>query len=195
MDIFRPFGPPIYKNNIEKNDIQKINTYLDEKLLNDVHKKNELDASNSLVGKVSEEIFIEKNFLENNLLKILGPHINNYLVNCGYKEHKEINIDSCWVVRQYQSEYNPVHSHNGDVSGVLYLKFPQKRKTQKDGSISFVYSPTFFLNRGHITFVPEVGSVFLFPSYLLHTVYPIRENKEERRSLAFNATIKPTPKI
>ena len=66
MDIFRPFGPPIYKNNIEKNDIQKINTYLDEKLLNDVHKKNELDASNSLVGKVSEEIFIEKNFLENN---------------------------------------------------------------------------------------------------------------------------------
>ena len=75
------------------------------------------------------------------------------------------------------------------------LKFPQNRKSGKDGSITFVNSPTFFLNRGHLTLIPEIGSIFLFPSYVLHTVYPIRENQEERRCIAFNASLLPSPKI
>ena len=195
MEILKPFGPPIYTNNLDLKDIEKINSYLENSLLNDDDKKKKLDASNSLVGKVKEEIHLEKEFLEKELLNIIGPHINSFLVNSNYKNHKSINIDSCWVVRQYESEYNPVHSHNGDVSGVLYLKFPQNRKSGKDGSITFVNSPTFFLNRGHLTLIPEIGSIFLFPSYVLHTVYPIRENQEERRCIAFNASLDPTPKI
>ena len=195
MEILRPFGPPIYKSNLRIKDIEKINSYLENNLLNDDDKKKKLDASNSLVGKVKEEIHLEKEFLEKELLNIIGPHINNFLVNSNYKSHKSINLDSCWVVRQYESEYNPVHSHNGDVSGVLYLKFPQDRKSGKDGSITFVNSPTFFLNRGHLTLIPEIGSIFLFPSYVLHTVYPIRENQEERRCIAFNASLRPSPKI
>ena len=195
MEILKPFGPPIYKSNLRIKDIEKINNYLDNNLLNDDDKKKKLDASNSLVGKVKEEIHLEKEFLEKELLNIIGPHINNFLVNSNYKSHKSINLDSCWVVRQYESEYNPVHSHNGDVSGVLYLKFPQDRKSGKDGSITFVNSPTFFLNRGHLTLIPEIGSIFLFPSYVLHTVYPIRENQEERRCIAFNGSLSPSPKI
>ena len=195
MEILKPFGPPIYKSNLGIKDIEKINSYLENNLLNDDDKKKKLDASNSLVGKVKEEIYLEKEFLEKEFLNIIGPHINNFLVNSNYKSHKSINIDSCWVVRQYESEYNPVHSHNGDVSGVLYLKFPQNRKSGKDGSITFVNSPTFFLNRGHLTLTPEIGSIFLFPSYVLHTVYPIRENQEERRCIAFNASLSPSPKI
>jgi len=195
MEILRPFGPPIYKNNLAIKDIEKINNYLENDLLNDDDKKIKLDASNSLVGKVKEEIHLEKEFLEKELLNIIGPHINSFLINSNYKDHRSINIDSCWVVRQYESEYNPIHSHNGDVSGVLYLKFPKDRKSGKDGSITFVNSPTFFLNRGHVTLIPEIGSIFLFPSYVLHTVYPIRENKEERRCIAFNASLNPLPKI
>jgi len=195
MEILKPFGPPIYKSNLGIKDIEKINSYLENNLLNDDDKKKKLDASNSLVGKVKEEIYLEKEFLEKEFLNIIGPHINNFLVNSNYKSHKSINIDSCWVVRQYESEYNPVHSHNGDVSGVLYLKFPQDRKSGKDGSITFVNSPTFFLNRGHLTLTPEIGSIFLFPSYVLHTVYPIRENQEERRCIAFNGSLSPSPKI
>ena len=195
MEILKPFGPPIYKSNLGIKDIEKINSYLENNLLNDDDKKKKLDASNSLVGKVKEEIYLEKEFLEKEFLNIIGPHINNFLVNSNYRSHKSINIDSCWVVRQYESEYNPVHSHNGDVSGVLYLKFPQNRKSGKDGSITFVNSPTFFLNRGHLTLTPEIGSIFLFPSYVLHTVYPIRENQEERRCIAFNASLRPSPKI
>lgn len=195
MEILKPFGPPIYKSNLEIKEVEKINNYLENNLLNNDDKKKKLDASDSLVGKVKEEIHIEKEFLEKELLNIIGPHINNFLINSNYRSHRSININSCWVVRQYESEYNPIHSHNGDVSGVLYLKFPHNRKSGKDGSITFVNSPTFFLNRGHLTLIPEIGNIFLFPSYVLHTVYPIRENQEERRCIAFNANLNPAPNI
>ena len=195
MEILKPFGPPMYRDKLEENEVEEINHYIDNELLSNKEKIRELDASNSLVGKVKEEIFIEQYFLEKNLLNIIGPHINKFLLACSYTSHKSINIDSCWVVRQYESEYNPVHSHNGNISGVLYLKFPSRRISKKDGSITFINSPTFFLNRGYITLEPEIGSIFLFPSYLLHTVYPIRENKNERRCIAFNASLDPVPKI
>ena len=131
MKILRPFGPPIYENNILDTEINEINKYLEEDLFQDFNKKKDLDASKSLVGKVKQEIFVEKHFLENNILKILAPHINQYLLNCNYRSHKEIIITSCWTVRQFESEYNLVHSHNGDVSGVLYLKFPKEKKIKK----------------------------------------------------------------
>ena len=51
MEILRPFGPPIYKNNLAIKEIEKINNYLENDLLNDDDKKIKLDASNSLVGR------------------------------------------------------------------------------------------------------------------------------------------------
>ena len=35
---------------------------------------------------------------------------------------------------------------------------------------------------------PKVGDFYLFPNYLMHTVYPFY-GKDERRSISFNATI------
>ena len=37
-------------------------------------------------------------------------------------------------------------------------------------------------------FKPEVGDLFIFPSYMMHTVYPFFSD-EERRSVSFNAFI------
>ena len=39
MKILRPFGPPIYENNILDTKINKINKYLDENILRDFNKK------------------------------------------------------------------------------------------------------------------------------------------------------------
>ena len=36
--------------------------------------------------------------------------------------------------------------------------------------------------------IPEVGHFYLFPNYLMHTVYPFNE-EGERRSISFNAKI------
>ena len=37
--------------------------------------------------------------------------------------------------------------------------------------------------------VPEVGDFYLFPNYLMHTVFPFKGTDEERRSISFNADI------
>ena len=46
-----------------------------------------------------------------------------------------------------------------------------------------------FLSQSIMTVVPKVGDFYFFPNYLMHTVYPFRDTKEERRSISFNATI------
>ena len=42
------------------------------------------------------------------------------------KEPSEENIylSQSWIVSQYKHEYNPVHTHSGNFSGVIYLKIP-----------------------------------------------------------------------
>ena len=39
-----------------------------------------------------------------------------------------------------------------------------------------------------ITRTPEIGKIFLFPNYIMHSVNPFY-GKGERRSLSFNASI------
>ena len=51
-----------------------------------------------------------------------------------------------------------------------------------DGSKKMFCSPTY-------TITPKVGDFYLFPSYLMHTVYPFSDTEEERRSVSFNAII------
>ena len=37
--------------------------------------------------------------------------------------------------------------------------------------------------------IPKVGDFYIFPHYLMHTVYPFKDTDEERRSISFNAVI------
>ena len=48
-----------------------------------------------------------------------------------------------------------------------------------------------YLNRGNAKFriKPEIGDFYFFPNYMMHTVYPFKDAKEERRSISFNAKI------
>ena len=115
----------------------------------------------------------------------------------------ETNINSAWIVSQYANEYNPLHNHTGcEMSGVIYLKTPnvkgrrniesKKGKQEGDGDINFVYSAASQRNedvfeKGLVQITPKPGLMLMFPSYLLHTVYPFI-GEGERRSIAFNAT-------
>ena len=36
---------------------------------------------------------------------------------------------------------------------------------------------------------PKIGDFYLFPNYLMHTVFPFKGTEEERRSISFNASI------
>ena len=46
-----------------------------------------------------------------------------------------------------------------------------------------------FMSESIYTATPAVGDVYLFPNYLMHTVFPFTDTDEERRSVSFNAKI------
>ena len=123
----------------------------------------------------------------------------------------DASIESMWTVSQIENEYNPVHYHteiksfedispNCQVSSVMYLKTPNKssrkiknKKSDPDGAIEFI-SQGFgaelqSLSIGSRRFKPVVGHLYIFPSWLLHTVYPF-VGKGERRSISFNSSFK-----
>jgi hypothetical protein len=101
------------------------------------------------------------------------------------------------VVRQFENEYNPIHYHDGHISGVGYLKIPKslnedtrshKHNLRTHGTIDFIHGSRAFLNKSIYNHQPKVADMILFPNYLMHTAYPFQSG-EERRSFSFNAEI------
>ena len=97
------------------------------------------------------------------------------------------------MVRQFAHDYNPIHFHDGDISGVGYLKIPKnfnkgKKKYKTNGSIDFINGSRMFLNQSIFNHQPKVGDLLFFPNYLMHTAYPFLVDGE-RRSFSFNAEI------
>ena len=57
------------------------------------------------------------------------------------------------------------------------------------GNLNFIDGSHRFMSNSVFKIVPKVGDFYLFPHYLMHTVYPFKETDEERRSISFNAYI------
>ena len=164
----------------------------------------------SLAGVIDKEVKVYKSDMEKaGVDQLIESCIKSYVVHCA-KNHGmfrddytfESMINSAWIVSQYENEYNPAHSHTGcDISAVIYLKVPdvkgrrnlesKKGKQDNDGDITFIHSAMGNRNfdvfeKGIMTIQPTSGLLVMFPSYLLHTVYPFI-GEGERRCLPFNA--------
>jgi uncharacterized protein (TIGR02466 family) len=202
FNLVKPFGPNVgfFK---APSEVLKTLIELTDKVLED---ENRVDWGNNLVGQVKEEPWVSNEMLkEAGIYQYLNMMLYNYVWNSlsreGHELEKlEVHLDHMWVVSQYAGEYNPVHFHTYcDLSSVMWLKIPEMEdrlkskklpeyKTQRDGHIEFIYKtacPT-GLEKGSMSFLPEEGQMAIFPSNLLHTVYPF-EGLGERRSVAFNS--------
>ena len=191
MRVLSPFGPKIASLKLSKNTIKKINTEVD-KITSKKNLLKKLDYSNKLVGQVKQEFQLPKIFIKKNLEKILYKAVKDYIFKSLGKKISKIKIKNFWIVRQFNDEYNPVHFHDGHISGVGYLKIPKfsknKKHTQTDGSIDFINGNKMLLSECIFNHQPKVGDMILFPHYLMHTAYPFK-TKGERRSFSFNLEI------
>ena len=192
MKILSPFGPKIAILKIPKNLINKINKEVD-KILIDKKKLKKSDYSDKLVGQVKQEIKLSSNFVKKNLLKFIGDSVKKYINKSSKKNVKKITLRNMWVVRQFKNEYNPIHFHSGNISGVGYLKIPKnitksRKRLKTNGTIDFVHGSKSFLNNSLFNHNPKVGDLILFPNYLMHTAYPFKR-EGERRSFSFNIDI------
>lgn len=103
-----------------------------------------------------------------------------------------------WMNQNPTGGYNSPHTHPGaHWSGVYYVNQPQRGdKSNSGGKIEFLdprsdlpfwrkfQSPAF---KHKFQIRPQAGEIVLFPSYLLHWVYP-NESEQPRVTIAFNAT-------
>ena len=192
LKVISPFGPKIAKLKFPRQLINKINKEVD-KIISNKLLANRLDYSKKLVGQVKQEISLQKSFIKKNLEKIISKNIKEFVNKSLGKKLKIVKIKSFWVVRQFSNEYNPIHFHDGHISGVGYLKIPKFGDSKKinlktNGTIDFINGSKIFLSESIYNHSPKKGDVLLFPNYLMHTAYPFSA-KGERRSFSFNAEI------
>ncbi len=103
-----------------------------------------------------------------------------------------------WMNANPPGGYNAPHTHPGaHWSGVYYVAQPDV-ETGSSGKIEFLdprsdlpnwrllETPAFSAKKA---IRPQPGELILFPSYLVHWVYP-NETEEERVTIAFNATFR-----
>ena len=192
MKTFRAFGPTIGKGKLSRKFIDIINTQIDKSTIT---KKN--DYSSKLASQIKNELKLPNSFIKKNLSTELIKNIKNYLKTSEIEKIKEIKIINLWVVKQLKNEYNPIHYHDGQVSGVGYLKIPKNmnqnktiknKKTKTNGTIDFINGQRGFLSKSIYNLNPKVGDLLLFPNYLIHTAYPFNID-EERISFSFNVKI------
>ena len=213
-----PFGPIVLHTKVPMQVIDNYNDYCD-KIMADKKKLKEQDHAHNLAGNVKSEFRIDKVFIEkeknlqgviNSMAKRMlsaqsrGPEDSvslSYLVNnpvgeiaLGIEDITGAQILSMWAVSQWAGDFNPLHVHSGDLSGVMYLKIPEGRDEEyakEDqhpaiGDIQFIAGTPQAFNRNNLKIKPHVGDMFVFPAWLHHTVYPFRTPNQERRSISFN---------
>ena len=192
MKTFRAFGPTIGKSKLSKKIINVLNKHIDK---SQTSKKN--DYSSKLASQIQNEIKISNSIINKNLSKELIKNIKEYLKSSGIKKIKEVKIINLWVVRQLKNEYNPIHYHDGQLSGVGYLQIPKNmnlnksvknKKFKTNGTIDFINGQKNFLSKSIYNLNPKLGDLLIFPNYLMHTAYPFNI-EGERRSFSFNAKI------
>ena len=192
MKNIKPFGPSIGKTKISKKFSDKLNNEFDIK-----SNSKKIDYSSKLASQIKNELKISNNFIKKNLEKELIQNINKFLSNDKIKNVKKIRILNLWVVRQFKGEYNPIHYHEGDLSGVGYLKLPKgmtnnkmvkNKKLKTNGTIDFINGQKGFLSKSIYNVVPKIRDLLIFPNYLMHTAYPFNIDGE-RRSFSFNVKI------
>lgn len=207
-NLHLPFSPTILEFEIDMKFIKNLNKEFDS-ILKSKKLSKKYDNSSSLAGNVHKEVSLPMEYIQDKSKKFLSmiqTVCSQYMQKLPQQEGKKISLSdysltmtSCWAVSQFAGDFNPLHKHSGSLSSVLFLKMPpgfQKELSQEDhhisaGCLEFADGRFQDYVPGCFRVIPRVGTLYLFPSWLLHTVYPFRCSGE-RRSLSFNVTIQET---
>ena len=119
-------------------------------------------------------------------IKVFKPELADSQAGYG------LDIFATWLVYQKGDNFNPIHNHSGDISGVFYLDCPEDviNKDWVQGN-SRQAGLDILCNDGEIFHVrPIPGKGVLFPSLTNHCAYPYKSKLDVTRlSASFNAKI------
>ena len=183
------WGPLLFLTDVDKN--------ISEKLLENFKKENR-PYKKELANTIKEEFEFDKDLFSN----LLAPYLNAYLNTAEEWYNKKIGngleITHCWINFMKKNEFVPLHDHNTDLSSVLYLEVPEKIEKEEidflnkfggPGAIIFKYGENKQLNITTAIIKPKKNQLLIFPSSLIHMVYPFKF-EGDRISIATNYKLK-----
>ena len=201
-------NPGITQGNIPPETYQALN-----KEIMDIHQASEtntldkngiMQMNPSLAGQITKEYQITKSReLLDPFLEEMGRAYQkewNYYPKENPNDNK-LKVESVWVNMQQKLEINPLHNHDGTLSFVAWLYIPFKLEDERKmenvkysrtvvlaSTFQFVYSQVLGNVVNFPLFVEQgwEGRIVMFPSKLLHMVYPFQTSDEYRISIAGN---------
>ena len=159
------------------------------------------DHRHELAGHLSEEYTLTNGEA---VATWLQKYIKSYVE--AYKKWRpdtplvlsQLNLTTLWINYMKKNEFNPPHSHSGDLSFVIYPQVPKEilKENQKykgrgigPGGITWHYGEgtqqQYIDSQGYF---PKSGDIFIFPSTLKHWVFPFT-SKVERISISGNVSL------
>ena len=167
------------------------------------------DHRKILAGNIkdSNTLYDKDNWFFNNtiqkLIHIYGTEFNNLGEDTPLNQFHPYHLSNWWVNYQYKHEFNPLHTHTGVYSFVIWVKIPTDFEKQNEDNVSNMPSKSAFKfihtdNLGqfrHFNYelTPTAEGIMLFfPSKLNHVVYPFYKCDEERISISGNIGVDTT---
>ena len=197
VNTFFPFGPPLYISEIDPKYIKEMMECMETAQ----QTPNKYDNRPYLAGQIDDQysiIELKSEACGGHILQ----HVQKYKEDLGVGREEmhdfEPVIDGLWVNIQRYMEINPMHSHDGLFSFVIFLKnelnreetinnkFDSVRGTAMAGHLSLRYGEQNYMNWNVYHHWPEVGQIIIFPSWLTHMVMPHYEKDKIRISVAGN---------
>ena len=188
------WGPYVMKTKMPDYIIKKLKTE---------GKKTKESYNHKLAGHLDNQFLYPKNIQEwfyNEIQPIIVAYRNGH---CKYHGIKDLNVDfiadDLWVNYMKAGDFNPIHTHGGDYSFVIFLDVPKKLEEEalkyegtsaKPGTLMFEYTQQArpqWATTGHVI-TPKTGDMFIFPALLQHWVCPYK-SKVTRISVSGNLRI------
>ena len=203
FEAIRPFGPTIIRGKVPMDLIHLLDKKA-SKLLGSKQLSKEFNHAPNLAGNVHKEVRYPPSWMSTEefkpMVEFMGEMVKAYISIPPASETisaefvGKLVIQSMWTVSQWAGDFNPFHIHEGQLSGIIYLRIPPglKHEYSKEdhyptvGDIVFFHGQAATFSGHKLQYTPKVGDIFLFPNWLSHGVYPFRTKGQERRSVSFN---------
>jgi uncharacterized protein (TIGR02466 family) len=189
------FGPYLFKTTVEEYIIQKL---LEE------GEKTKYSYNYQLAGHLKNQFLFNydaQKWFYNEIHPIINAYRNGH---CDYhnlpKRDLEFNCKDLWINYMKPGDYNPIHTHAGEYSFVLFCDVPEELQKEqeeyegtgsKPGSLTFEFTqaarPSWATTGTSVK--PKKGDFYMFPSLLRHWVAPFKSNVT-RISVSGNIEIK-----
>jgi len=210
--ILYPFSPPIFQTEVDSN--------FTKELIEEGRKltKEEDDYNHKLAGNL--KYGRSYHYKEDYLLKV-EPYLKTYVerfFNTLYSQYGQnyeqvtklleiqhdrqqcrngnVRLDTLWINFSQKHDFNPIHTHSGILSFVIFCKVPEEifkvqadSNTKHAGEIVFTNGePITPLQGGAFPVRPYENLMFVFPNALSHHVPPYWVD-EERISVSGNFVV------